>query len=101
MSSRGKRFGSNWHPAVNGFLGGWQLGGLAWLRSGFPLTIQATDRSGTTSRGARADRIGNGEGPHQVGQFPNTWLDRSAFKEPAAGTLGSSGIGVVRGPAWR
>jgi hypothetical protein len=97
---KGKRFGSNWHPAVNGVLGGWQLGGILTLHTGFPLTITATDRSGTTSRGARADRIGNGEGPKQVGQN-NSWLDRSAFKEPAAGTLGNSGVGVVRGPGWK
>ena len=98
---RGRQLGSDWAPVLNGVLGGWQIGGIVTLRSGFPLTIQATDRSGTTSRGARADRIGNGEGPKQVGQFPNAWLDRSAFKEPAAGTLGNTGIGVVRGPGWK
>ena len=98
---KGKTIGADWNRVVDGLLGGWQLGGLVTLRSGFPLTIQATDRSGTTSRGARADRVGNGEGPHQVGLFPNTWLDRSAFKEPVAGTLGNSGIGVVRGPGWK
>jgi hypothetical protein len=97
---KGKSFGNNWHPIVNGIIGGWQMGGILNLRSGFPLTIQSTDRSGTTSRGARADRIGNGEGPKQVGKG-NTWLDKSAFKEPVAGTLGNSGIGVIRGPGWR
>ena len=97
---KGKSFGNNWHPIVNGIIGGWQMGGILNLRSGFPLTIQSTDRSGTTSRGARADRIGNGEGPKQVGKG-NTWLDKSAFKEPVAGTLGNSGIGVIRGPGWK
>ncbi len=94
---KAKAFGSGWHPVVNGLLGGWQLGGILTLRSGFPLTIRASDRSGTVSRGARADRIGDGVGPKEVG--PGTsWLDRSAFKEPARGTLGNSGVGVVRGP---
>ncbi len=97
---KGKSFGNNWHPVINGILGGWQMGGILNLRSGFPLTIQSTDRSGTTSRGARADRVGNGEGPKQVGKGL-TWLDKSAFKEPVAGTLGNSGIGVVRGPGWK
>jgi hypothetical protein len=97
---RGKTFGSDWHPVLNGVLGGWQLGGILTLRSGFPLTVQATDRSGTRSRGARADRIGDGEGPKQVGRG-NTWLDKSAFKEPVSGTFGNTGIGVVRGPGWK
>ncbi len=98
---RQKKFGANWNPVVDGILGGWQTGGILTLRSGFPLTIQATDRSGTRSRGSRAERLGDGAGPQQVGRFPNTWLDRSAFKEPAAGTLGNSGVGVVRGPGWK
>ena len=98
---KNRKFGSGWHPAIDGVLGGWQMGGILTLRSGFPLTIQATDRSGTRSRGPRADRVGDGEGPKQVGRFPNTWLDRSAFKEPVSGTLGNSGIGVVRGPGWK
>jgi hypothetical protein len=97
---RGKAFGNGWHPVLNGILGGWNTGGILNLRSGFPLTIQSTDRSGTRSRGARADRIGEGEGPKQVGRG-NTWLDKAAFKEPVSGTLGNSGVGVVRGPGWK
>ncbi|NWG12482.1 MAG: TonB-dependent receptor [Acidobacteria bacterium] len=97
---RKKSWGANWNPVVNGVLGGWQMGGILTLRSGFPLTIRATDRSGTISRGARADRVGDGEGPKQVGRG-TTWLDKSAFKEPQSGTLGNSGNGVVRGPGWK
>ncbi len=97
---KSRRYGSNLHPVIDGALGGWSMGGGLTLRSGFPLTIQATDRSGTKSRGARADRVGNGKGPQQVGPG-NTWLDKSAFKEPVSGTLGNTGIGVVRGPGWK
>jgi hypothetical protein len=95
-----KAVGSGWHPAVNQVLGGWQMGGILSLRSGFPLTIRANDVSGTISRGPRADRLGNGEGPRQVG--PGTaWLDKPAFRQPASGTLGNSGVGVVRGPSLK
>jgi hypothetical protein len=97
---RGKALGTNWNSVVNGVLGGWQMGGILNLRSGFPLTIQATDRSGTRSRGARADRIGDGEGAKEVGRG-TSWLDKSAFKEPVSGTLGNSGVGIVRGPGWK
>ena len=97
---RNRTFGSGWNPVMNGIAGGWQLGGILTLRGGFPLTIQATDRSGTRSRGPRADRVGDGEGPKLAGPGV-TWLDKAAFKEPAAGTLGNSGVGVVRGPGWK
>jgi hypothetical protein len=97
---RNRTFGSGWHPVVNHILGGWQTGGILNLRSGFPLTIQATDRSGTRSRGPRADRLGEGSGPEEVGRG-TTWLDKSAFGEPRAGTLGNSGVGVIRGPGWK
>jgi hypothetical protein len=94
---KGKTYGSGWSPVVDGVLGGWQLGGILTLRSGFPLTIQGRDDSGTTSRGPRADRIGDGEGSRQVG-LGTSWFDKSAFRQPARGTLGNSGVGVVRGP---
>ena len=97
---KNKMWGANWSPVVNGILGGWQMGGILNLRSGFPLTIQATDRSGTKSRGPRADRLGDGEGPKDVGKG-TTWLDKSAFKEPSSATLGNSGVGVIRGPGWK
>jgi hypothetical protein len=83
---RNKTFGSDWHPAMNGILGGWHLGGILTLRSGFPLTIQqATDRSGTRSRGPRADRVGDGEGPRDVGPGTRGWT------RPLSGSL-------LRGP---
>ena len=92
-----RSYGSNWHPVLNSIAGGCQMGGILTLRSGFPLTIQARDVSGTTSRGPRADRICGGEGPKQVGPG-KTWLDKSAFRQPVSGALGNSGVGVVRGP---
>jgi hypothetical protein len=34
---RGKEFGGNWNPIVDGFLGGWQLNGTWSFLSGYPL----------------------------------------------------------------
>jgi hypothetical protein len=96
----GKNFGSAWNPALKQFLGNWQMGGILTLHTGFPLTMQANDVSGTKSRGPRANRSGNGDGAKQIGPGKK-WFDTTAFSQPASGTLGNSGVGIVRGPGMR
>jgi hypothetical protein len=96
---KGKHFGSNWHPVVNGVLGGWQVGGIFTAHTGFPLTIKAAslDTSGTKQRSYRATVIGTPHDGHIIG--PNaTWLDISAYQAPATGTFGNVGVGTSRGP---
>ena len=94
---KGKSYGSSWNPVMTNILGNWQIGGILNFRSGFPLTIRGPDRSNTGSRGARADRVGNGEGTKAVGRG-TAWFDITAFKIPDLGTFGNSGVGVIRGP---
>jgi len=97
---RGKSMGGNWRPALDRIAGQWQVSGILTLRSGFPLTLSALDRSGTGGGAPRPDRIADGAGPKQVG--PGTaWFDTKAFRQPVAGTFGSCGVGVVRGPGVR
>lgn len=97
---RNKRFGAGWNRALDSVLGNWQLSGILNLRGGFPLTVAALDRSGTGSRGPRADRIADGKGKREVGPG-KAWFDTGAFRQPVAGTHGSSGNGVVRGPGYK
>lgn len=95
---KNRGFGRDWNPVLNGILGNWNLGGLVYLRSGFAMTVQAPDQSGTNSRGPRADRIGDGtKGPKTVGPG-SKWLDTSAYRVPLRGTHGSAGVGTFRGP---
>jgi len=94
---KGKQFGSGWSPAVNTVLGGWQLGGILTLHTGFPLTVTANDASGTLSRGARADVIGTPHDSQLVG-LGNHYLDPAAFAQPKQFTFGNEGPGAVRGP---
>ncbi len=94
---KGKPLGSGWNPAVNTVLGGWQLGGILTLHTGFPLTVTANDASGTLSRGARADVIGTPHDSQLVG-LGNHYLDPAAFAQPKQFTFGNEGPGAVRGP---
>jgi len=96
-----KKFGSNWGKAVDSVLGGWQLGGILTLQSGFPLTIKMSgDPSGTGARSFRANVIGTPNDPHNIG--PGVlYLDPTAYAAPTAGTFGDAGVGIVRGPGMK
>ncbi len=96
-----KKFGSQWNKAVDGVLGGWQVGGILSAHSGFPLTIKvAGDPSGTGARSFRANVIGTPNDPHNIGPGVS-YLDVSAYSVPTARTFGNAGIGVVRGPGMK
>jgi hypothetical protein len=73
------------------------VGGSFTAHTGFPLTIKATDRSGTLARSARAQVVGTPNDSHIVGPG-NHWLDQSAYVQPLAFTFGNAGPGVERGP---
>jgi hypothetical protein len=97
---RGQAVGANWNKVLDKIAGNWRFSSLMSLRSGFPLTITATDRSGTQSNNPRANLIADPTGTRGVG--PNTtWFNTAAFRQPLAGTFGSEGVGVVRGPGMK
>src|SRR5437667_4947660 len=93
-----KKMGANWNKAVNGVLGGWQLGGIVTAHTGFQLTIKMSgDPSGTGARSFRANVIGTPNDPHIIGPGA-LFLDPNAYAQPTARTFGNAGIGIVRGP---
>ena len=84
--------------ARNHVLGGWQVNGITYWRTGVPLTITQTGTMASTGIGNnRPNRIGNG-----LNSDPTIdhWLDASAFQRPAdtTGTFGDSGRNILRGP---
>ncbi len=93
---RGKRFGGNMHRAVDVVIGGWQVNAIATFQNGFPMTISAADVGGLndTSGTNRADLVGTPKLIKSIDQ----WFDTSAFRQPAAGFLGTSGRGILRLP---
>lgn len=98
---RGKKFGDKLHPAANAVVGNWQISGIYQAHGGFPLTVAASDASGTNSRGARANCIGpaNVFGKQAAsGAFGYQWFDPAAYGAPAPASFGSCGVGTVRGP---
>jgi hypothetical protein len=107
---KGRSFGSDWHPAVNAVLGGWNVSSIISAHTGFPITITSTDRSLQNPRGtARPNQIGE---PTIISGKPDCYIYNPlnpfcagqsgtvAFAEQALGTFGSAGVGTVRAPGY-
>ena len=79
--------------------GGWHLGGIYTLASGFPFSpTLGYDPSNTGDLGlVRPDRIGDGNLPSGQ-RDPNLWFDTNAFPFPAPYTFGNAGRNVLIGP---
>ncbi|HEY7306051.1 MAG TPA: TonB-dependent receptor [Bryobacteraceae bacterium] len=97
---RGRKFGKDMNKVVNAIVGDWQINGILSLHTGFPLTISASDASGTNSRGARANCISSVDilGKQNSPSGGYQWFDPSAFAPAAPGSFGTCGVGTVRGP---
>ena len=99
---RNRKYGKNWNRALDAIAGGWQVNGLAGFHGGFPLTINATDASGTKSRGPRANCIapanvfGTRNVPATLGGGYQ-WFSPASYAQPTSG-FGTCGVGTVRGP---
>jgi len=116
----GKRWLGRANSIANGFLGGWQLGGITTAQSGEAVTASmSTDLSNTGSFSYRPDQIdnpydfsfnttsqGTNFGCSNPGhQTLDCWFDQAAFVAPplasgqqSAHMFGNSRIGNLRGP---
>jgi Carboxypeptidase regulatory-like domain/TonB dependent receptor-like, beta-barrel len=79
--------------------GGWHVGGIYTLASGFPFSAAVGfDPSNTGSQGLmRADQIRDGNLPSDQ-RSPNQWFDINAFTPPADGTFGNAHRNNLIGP---
>lgn len=98
---KGRRFGANWNPIVEGILGGWSVNGIATAQGGRPVTVSLTTNPSGSLLGAGADRPNLVAGTSLVptNQSPDNWINRDAFTLPTTGTFGSAGRNIVRGPS--
>jgi hypothetical protein len=79
-------------------LGGWQVNGIVYWRTGLPFTITQTGLMLSTGIvNNRPDRIGDGRAAQPT---VDKWFDTGAFQKTAdnTGTFGTAGRNIVRGP---
>jgi hypothetical protein len=95
---KGRQF-LNQGGALNAILGGWHLGGIITLRSGFPFSPAiGFDPSNTGSPGLeRSNQIGSGALPHRS---PSLWFNLNDFPVPNCpnGCFGNAHKNVLEGP---
>jgi hypothetical protein len=93
----GEKVASNAKGVKQAVVGGWQLNGIYTWQRGFPITITASDLGGLndTFGTNRADLVGD---PNDGDRSVARWFNTAAFRQPAAGVLGSLGRNTERGP---
>jgi len=81
-----------------GRLGGWQVNGIVYWRTGLPFTVTQTGQMLSTGVfNNRPDRIGDGRSAEPSVE---QWFDTAAFRRTAdnTGTFGTAGRNILRGP---
>jgi hypothetical protein len=99
---RGRMFGSNINRIADLAVGGWQANSIVQFHTGFPVTAEANDNSGTTSGFPRANCNGVPiETPGKDSTIPGNpgkvWFSGSNVSQPASG-FGNCQVGSYTGP---
>jgi hypothetical protein len=87
------------NAVANGILGGWQLGSILTLQTGFPITVtNGQDASNTGAFFDRPDSTGRNAALPRGQQDPARFFDTSAFTRNRPGTHGNVGRNTLTGP---
>jgi hypothetical protein len=105
---RGKALASGANKVANAVIGGWSVSPIVTFRTGFPMPVSgASDKSGTFSRGPRADCNGlptiTGETPIAGTTGGFQWFTNNGnFTNPGVGSFGTCAVqlGGLRGPHY-
>lgn len=103
----GRKFGSHANAVLNAIAGEWQVNSIFNFHTGFPITAQGPDNSGTGSVFPRANCLsGVSHDGSQRYLFGPTglptgiqWLNPAAVTAALPGTFGNCAVGSFRGPA--
>ncbi|HLQ45085.1 MAG TPA: hypothetical protein VK137_10180, partial [Planctomycetaceae bacterium] len=95
---KGRRLNVN-NSVADVIVGGWQLGAILTLQSGFPITVtNGLDTSNTGGFFDRPNSNGQNSALPRGQQDPQRFFDTSTFSFAPAGTFGNVGRGTLESP---
>jgi hypothetical protein len=85
---------------INAVLGGWQLGSIVTMQTGFPLTVtDGVNLSNDNINHNRPNATGQSQDLSRDQRTPDHFFNPSAYAFQAAGTYGNLGRNTLTGPA--
>jgi hypothetical protein len=104
-AGRGRRWLSSSSKLVNTVLGGWQLSGIGFARTGLPLNVTLSRSASALPDGINSNQRPNvvpGQPLYPADQSPTLWLNPYAFTTPPNGQWGNAGRNILRAPGiWQ
>jgi hypothetical protein len=109
---KGRSYGANWNRFIDSALGGWIVGSVYSVHSGFPITLTSPNNSNVGARTARANHYRPLKIMNQT--FEN-WFGTDSSAKPCAvnvndgvcaygvqstNQFGNTGVGTERGPSF-
>jgi hypothetical protein len=98
---KGRRFGSQVHPAVNAIAGEWTITAITTFATGVPIFITSPSQTSSIYVSQRPIRTCDGGDPNLADNLRTNGLmyfNTSCFQTPASGYFGNSGRTPISGP---
>jgi hypothetical protein len=94
---RNRKFGANWNRTMDAVAGGWMLGGITSLLSGFPMNVSVVGNPSNTGDLDRPDVVGEWRISRDR-RGPDRWFNQAAFARNQPFRFGNAGRNILESP---